>query len=81
MLILGRLASGMLRHVVWKKLTDVSGVLSAFISTSQVIEAAGTSETSVDFCQSTQRNIRDSHLHIRCRENLTSYQLFHIDRV
>jgi hypothetical protein len=37
-------------------------------------KAAGTSETSVDFYQSTRHNIpEDSHLHTRRRENLKSH--------
>jgi hypothetical protein len=38
-----------------------------------IMEAASTSEPSVNFYQSTPRNIpEDSHLHIRRRENLKS---------
>jgi hypothetical protein len=38
-----------------------------------MMEAAGISETSVNFCQTTRRsNAEDSHLHIRYRENLKS---------
>jgi hypothetical protein len=37
-------------------------------------EAVSTSETSVNFYHTTQRNIpEDSHLHTRRRENLKSY--------
>jgi hypothetical protein len=40
-----------------------------------VIEAASTSETSVNLYQTTRRyNPEDSHLHTRRRENLKSYQ-------
>jgi hypothetical protein len=39
-----------------------------------MMEAANTSETSVNFYQTTWRyNPEDSHLHSRCCENLTSY--------
>jgi hypothetical protein len=39
-----------------------------------LIEAANTSETSVNFYQTTRRNNpEDSHLHTRSRENLKSY--------
>jgi hypothetical protein len=40
-----------------------------------MMEAANTSETSVNFYQTTGRNIpEDSHLHTRRRENLKSHQ-------
>jgi hypothetical protein len=39
-----------------------------------MMEAVGTSETSVNFYQTTRRNIpEDSHLHTRRRENLKSH--------
>jgi hypothetical protein len=39
-----------------------------------MMEAASTSETSVNFYQTTQRNNpEDSHLHTRSRENLKSH--------
>jgi hypothetical protein len=39
-----------------------------------MIEAARTSETSVNFYQTSRRyNPEDSHLHTHCRENLKSY--------
>jgi hypothetical protein len=39
-----------------------------------MMEAASTSETSVNFYQNTRRcNPEDSHLHSRRRENLKSY--------
>jgi hypothetical protein len=42
-----------------------------------MMEAASTSETSVNFYQTTRRNIpEDSHLHNRHRENLKSHQDF-----
>jgi hypothetical protein len=42
-----------------------------------MIEAANTSETSVNFYQTTRRNIpEDSHLHTRRRENLKSHPVF-----
>jgi hypothetical protein len=41
-----------------------------------MMEAASTSETSVNFYQTTRRyNPEDSHLHTRSRENLKSYNL------
>jgi hypothetical protein len=41
-----------------------------------MMEAASTSETSVNFFQATRRNNpEDSHLHTRRRENLKSYKL------
>jgi hypothetical protein len=40
-----------------------------------MMEAASTSETPVNFCQTTRRNIaEDSHLHTRHRDNLKSHQ-------
>jgi hypothetical protein len=40
-----------------------------------MMKAARTSETSVNFYQTTQRyNPEDSHLHTRRRENLKSYE-------
>jgi hypothetical protein len=42
-----------------------------------IMEAARTSETSVNFYQTTRRyNPENSHLHTRRRENLKSYFLF-----
>jgi hypothetical protein len=44
-----------------------------------MMEAAGTSETSVNFYQTKQRNIpEDSYLHTRRRENLKSPQVYAI---
>jgi hypothetical protein len=45
----------MLRRVVWQKYTDVSEVLAASIIR-PIMEAAGTSKTSVNFYQSTRSN-------------------------
>jgi hypothetical protein len=54
----------MLRRVVWYKFTDISEVLAASIIRAMMMEAASISETSVNFYQTTQRNIpEDSHLH------------------
>jgi hypothetical protein len=64
----------MLRRVVWWKLTDVEEVLIASIIRAMMMEAVGISETSVNFYESTWRNIpEDSHIHIRHRENLKSH--------
>jgi hypothetical protein len=54
--------------------TDVLEVLPASITrTMSMMEAASTSETSVNFYQTTRRNNpQDSHLHTRRRENLKS---------
>jgi hypothetical protein len=42
-----------------------------------MMEAASTSETSVNFYQTTRRNTpEDSHLHTRRRENLESHYTF-----
>jgi hypothetical protein len=54
----------MLRRVLWKKFTDVSEALTASITRTMKIETANTPETSVNFYQTTRRNIpEDSHLH------------------
>jgi hypothetical protein len=47
-----------------------------------MMEAVSTSETSVNFYQTTRRyNPEDSHLHIRRRENLKSNVLISLCRV
>jgi hypothetical protein len=55
--------------------TDVSEVLvAASKAIALMMEAASTSETSVNFCQTTRRNNPEvSHLHTRRRENLKSH--------
>jgi hypothetical protein len=51
------------------------GVLAASVM-ALMVEAAGTSESSVNFYQTTVRKIlEDDHLHIRHHEYLKSYQL------
>jgi hypothetical protein len=63
----------MLRRVIWYKLTEVSGLLSAS-TIALMLKPASTSEASVIFYQTTRRNNReDSHLHTRRRENLKSH--------
>jgi hypothetical protein len=42
--------------VVWKKFTDVSEALAASRTIVLMMEAAGTSETSVNFYQTARRN-------------------------
>jgi hypothetical protein len=70
----------MLRRVVWQKLTHVSQLLTASIIsaiTTVMIEAVSTSETSVNFYQTTRRNIpEDSHLHTRMHENVNNLLWF-----
>jgi hypothetical protein len=62
----------MLRRVVWSKFTGVSEVLAVSIIRADY-EAGSTSETSVNFYQTTRRNIpEDRHLHTRRRGNLKS---------
>jgi hypothetical protein len=58
-----------------KKFTDVSEVLTAaIVKSALMMEAASTSEMSVNVYQTTRRNIPDdSRLHTRRRENLTSH--------
>jgi hypothetical protein len=66
------LSSGLQRHVVQYKFTDVSRVLAPSIVV--LMETASTSETPVNAYQSTRSyNPEDSHLHTRRRENLKSY--------
>jgi hypothetical protein len=56
------LSSGLLYHVVWYTFTDVSEVLTASIIRA-MMEAASTSETSVNFYKTTlSNNPQDSHL-------------------
>jgi hypothetical protein len=63
----------MLLRVVWQKLGDVSEMLAAPIIV-LTMKAASTSETSLNFYQTTRRNIpEDCH---RRRENLTSQKTF-----
>jgi hypothetical protein len=59
----------------WKKFTDVSEVLTASIIRA-MMEAARTSETLVNFYQTTRRyNPEESCLHTRRRENLKSHSI------
>jgi hypothetical protein len=54
-----------LGHAVWYKFTDVSEVLAASIIRA-MMAAASTSETSVNFYQTTWRNnLEDNQLHLR----------------
>jgi hypothetical protein len=58
-------SSGMLRRVVWQKLTDISEDFRGAIT---LMDTVSTSETLVTLYQTTRRNIpQDRHLHIRCR--------------
>jgi hypothetical protein len=55
------------------KFTDVLEVLVASITWAMIAQTS-TSETSVNFYQTTRRNNpEDSHLRTRCRENLKSH--------
>jgi hypothetical protein len=66
----------MLRRVVSQKFTDVSGMLTAAIIRviGHMIRTVSTSETSVNFYETTRRKTpEDSHLHIHRRENLKSH--------
>jgi hypothetical protein len=58
------MSSGLLRRVVLSKFTDVSEVLFAYNKLiALMMEAESTSETSVNFYQTTRRNIpEDNHL-------------------
>jgi hypothetical protein len=58
----------MVRRVVWQKFTGASEVLAPS-------KAGSISETSVNFYQTTRRNIpEDSHLRTHRRGNLKSHQ-------
>jgi hypothetical protein len=52
------------RCVVWWTFTDVSEVFAAFVIRAIAMEAASTSETSVNFYQTTQRNNPDDIHHL-----------------
>jgi hypothetical protein len=68
--------SGILRRVVSWKLTDVSEMRTDPIIRTMTIETVSTSETSINFYETTQRNIREGcHLHTRLRENLKSHHM------
>jgi hypothetical protein len=55
-------------------LAGVSEALAASVIRAMMMEAAHTSETSVDIQLRTEQYIpEDSELHIRCRENLKSH--------
>jgi hypothetical protein len=57
--------------------TDVSQVRAASIINALIMEAARTSETSVDIQLRTRQYIpEDSELHTRSRENLKSHKLY-----
>jgi hypothetical protein len=54
----------MSHRVVWYKFTEVSEVLAASIIIALMMEAVSASETSVNFYETTRRNLpEDSHLH------------------
>jgi hypothetical protein len=54
-----------LRRVIWYNFTDVLEVLAASIIMAMIMEAASTSETSVNVYQTTRRNNpEDSDLHV-----------------
>jgi hypothetical protein len=57
----------------------VEEVLAASIIRTIALEAASTSETSVNYYQTTRRNNpEDSHLHTRRRENLKSHKIIKV---
>jgi hypothetical protein len=59
---------------MFRRVIDVSEVCAASIIRAMMMEAAHTSETSVNFYQTTRRyNPEDSHLNSRRRENPKSY--------
>jgi hypothetical protein len=67
----------MLERVVWLKFTDILEVLYVSIIRAAIalmVEAAGTSETSVNFYQTTRRNIpENSHVQFEQLSSKTSY--------
>jgi hypothetical protein len=76
-----------LRRVIWYKFTDVSeataaSIIRAITLIALIMEAASTSETSVDFYHTTLRNNPEvSHLHTRRRENLKSHHPISFDAI
>jgi hypothetical protein len=58
------LSSGLLRRVVWQKFNDISVVFAASILIALMMEAANTSETSVNFYQTTRRNPEDCQVQL-----------------
>jgi mannose/fructose-specific phosphotransferase system component IIA len=67
----------MLRRATWQNYNDVSEELVAAINITLIMDAVSTSKTSVNFYQTTRRNIaEDSHLHTCRRENLKSHLEF-----
>jgi hypothetical protein len=65
-----------LNHIVWQQFTDVSDILAASIIIALMIEAASTSEMSVNFYHTIQcYNPEDSHLHTRRHKNFKSYSV------
>jgi hypothetical protein len=73
----GSLYSVLQHRAVWKNFTDVSEVFNAFTLRTMatlIMEAAGTSETFVNFYQTTRRyNTEGSRVHTRRHENIKSY--------
>jgi hypothetical protein len=68
-------SSGIYCHVVKQMSTNVSEVHAASIIRALMMEAARTSETSVNICLTTWQYIpEDSEFHTRCRENLKSHK-------
>jgi hypothetical protein len=71
----------MLRRVVWYKFANVSEVLFASIIKARslislIMESLSTSETSVNFYETTRRNIpEDRHFHALRRENPKSHSI------
>jgi hypothetical protein len=57
-----------------------ASIIRAALIIALMMESASTSETSVNFYQTTQRNNpEDSHLHTRLRENLKSHNGHYLD--
>jgi hypothetical protein len=66
----------MLCCIDWKRLTDVSDVLTAsIIKAMRIMQAVNTSETSVNFYQTTWNNIPETgHLHLALEVEHTNTQ-------
>jgi GH25 family lysozyme M1 (1,4-beta-N-acetylmuramidase) len=60
----------MLLRVVWKKLTDVSEVVTASIISLVIMKAVRTSETSDNFYQTTRRNVPKHHILISFKDDV-----------
>jgi hypothetical protein len=73
----------MLCCIDWKRLTDVSDVLTvSIIKVMRIMQAVNTSETSVNFYQTTWNNIPETgHLHLALEANTHKHTNMHKDMI